>query len=131
MEQIVIKRVLLIDIGMHQQLIKLQWNTTNPVHHNVIKRYLFKYLVRNYFTQRSCAFLIQATVQTKQKKFLFSTAISPDKKNNNNIWEWNYSLALTKIGYVLYTFLKLYEPYFYKNGITPFQESNYTHMVEN
>ena len=51
-----LKRVLLIDTWIHQWHIKLRWKTTNPVHHNVIKRYLFKYFLTQSCTQRSCAF---------------------------------------------------------------------------
>ena len=91
-----LKRVLLINTRIHQWHKKLRWNTTNPGHHNVIKRYLIKYFVKQSCTQRSCAFWSKGQNGQNKKSFLFSTAISPEKrtkKSGNDI----AVLLLTKL----------------------------------
>ena len=65
-------------------IIQLNQSTTNPVHHEVIKRYLFKYFVQQSCPQRSCAFLYKEQYGQNKKCFLFSTAISPEKKTKKS-----------------------------------------------
>lgn len=66
-----------------------------PITSQLHQEVFIKYFVKQSCTQRSCAFLYKGQNETP----LFSTAISPEKKDEQ-IWERDCSLALTKTGYV-------------------------------